>query len=69
MKKIIAIALLVSGFTSCVPAKKYNDLVEKEKTCSEELAKYKSMAIENEGKSKDLQVMVDQYKKDVSVLK
>lgn len=69
MKKIIAIALLVSGFISCVPAKKYNDLVEKEKTCSEELAKYKSMAIENEGKSKDLQVMVDQYKKDVSVLK
>lgn len=69
MKKIIAIALLVSGFTSCVPAKKYNDLVEKEKTCSEELAKYKSMAIENEGKSKDLQVMVNQYKKDVSVLK
>jgi chemotaxis protein MotB len=30
---------------SCVPAKKYNELLEREKTCSEELASYKSRSL------------------------
>lgn len=38
---------------SCVPAKKYNDLLEREKQCSDELAKYKADAISYEGKAKE----------------
>jgi chemotaxis protein MotB len=40
---------------ACVPAKKYNDLVEKEKICSEELDKYKTSSISFEGKATDLE--------------
>jgi chemotaxis protein MotB len=55
--------------TSCVPSKKYNELVEKEKTCAEELAKYKSLAIENEAKTKDLTVMSKQLQSELGELK
>lgn len=69
MKNYIGIIALTSLLFACVPAKKYNELVEREKTCSDELNKFKASAIENEGKAKDLQVMVDQYKKDILTLK
>lgn len=57
------------AITACVPAKKYNELLEREKTCSEELEKYKTSAIDNEGKAKDLEARFDQLKKDVGQLK
>ncbi|MNK05461.1 flagellar motor protein MotD [compost metagenome] len=60
---------LISALTACVPAKKYNELLEREKVCSEELNKYKASSIDNEGKAKDLQVMVDQFRKDIIALK
>ncbi|TSJ41570.1 OmpA/MotB family protein [Fluviicola chungangensis] len=69
MKKQLSIIALTCALAACVPAKKYNELLEREKICSEELSKYKTSSIENEGKAKDLQVMVDQFRKDIISLK
>lgn len=69
MKKQFSIIALTCTLAACVPAKKYNELLEKEKICSEELNKYKTSSIENEGKVKDLQVMADQFRKDIISLK
>ncbi len=55
MKYFSGLFILILLFTACVPAKKYNDLVEKEKLCSEELNKFKTSALDYEGKAKDLQ--------------
>lgn len=64
--------LLVS---SCVPVKKYDELVEKEKLCSEELEKYKTSALSNEALAADLKTksallasQVTQLKADTSSL-
>ena len=69
MKKQLSIIALIGALAACVPAKKYNELLEREKICSEELSKYKASSIENEGKAKDLQVMADQFRKDIVSLK
>lgn len=69
MKKQLSIIALSCALAACVPAKKYNELLEREKICSEELNKYKASSIENEGKAKDLQVMADQFRKDIISLK
>lgn len=69
MKSIYVIGALVLAVSACVPAKKYNELVEREKTCAEELNKYKTAALENEGRAKDLQVLSDQLRKEVTQLK
>lgn len=64
---VVIIGLLVLG--ACVPAKKYNDLVEREKKCSEELEMYKTNALNYEGKAKDLEARYDVMKTDVEKLK
>ncbi|MDR0801267.1 OmpA family protein [Fluviicola sp.] len=69
MKLQLSILALVCSLAACVPAKKYNELLEREKNCNEELNKYKASSIENEGKAKDLQVTVDQLRKEVTNLK
>lgn len=69
MQKFIAIAGITVAFTACVPAKKYNELVERERICSEELAGYKNAALTNEGKAKELETRYEQLKKDVTQLK
>ncbi len=69
MKRQLSIIALTCVLAACVPAKKYNELLEREKVCSEELNKYKASSIENEGKVKDLQVMADQFRKDIISLK
>lgn len=63
---ILVVALL---FGACVPAKKYNDLLEREQKCSEELERYKSSSLDFEGKAKDLQARYDVLKKEVTTLK
>jgi chemotaxis protein MotB len=60
-------ALVIFG--ACVPAKKYNELLEKERACAEELANYKSSSIENEALAKDLQVAKDRLEREVNQLK
>lgn len=52
MKAIASILFLGILFGSCiVPAKKYNDLLEKERQCSEELEKYKTNALNYEAEA------------------
>ncbi|MFN5910347.1 MAG: OmpA family protein [Bacteroidota bacterium] len=69
MKGFFAILLFVGSLVSCVPAKKYNELLEKEKKCSEELERYKSSAITNEGKARDLQSRYDLLQKEAVQLR
>lgn len=69
MQKAIIFGILTVLAVSCVPAKKYNELVERERVCSEELATYKASALNNEGKVKELETRYEQLKLDVSRLK
>lgn len=69
MKKLCFILPVFAILSACVPAKKYNELLEKEKVCSEELAKYKLSATDNEGKAKELTNQVERLRKEVAVLK
>lgn len=69
MKKLYYILPVFAILSACVPAKKYNELLEKEKVCSEELAKYKLSATDNEGKAKELTNQVDRLRKEVAALK
>lgn len=55
MKGLIIFCLGALTLASCVPTKKYKDLLAKEKSCSEELAKFKSSALTNEAMAKDIQ--------------
>ena len=67
----IGIAAIVSlvFISSCVPAKKYNELVEKEKLCSEELEKYKTSALSNEALAAELKTKSDLLSGQVTQLK
>jgi chemotaxis protein MotB len=69
MKILLGFVGLVLFLSACVPVKKYNELVEKEKLCSEELEKYKSSSLTNEGKAKDLQSKFDILQKETVALK
>lgn len=55
--------------TACVPARKYNDLVAREKLCSEELASFKNHSITNEGKAKDIEARYNVLLSEVSALR
>jgi chemotaxis protein MotB len=61
----LMVLLLLSA---CVPAKKYKDLLEREKVCSEELAKFKKSSGEYEALSKDLQTKFANASRDLSKL-
>jgi len=69
MKTIVGSLLVVVTLFSCVPAKKYNELLEKEKECSEELAKYKNDALNYEASSKDFQTKYELASKQLQELK
>ena len=68
MKKVHLLIVLSFILFACVPAKKYNDLVAREKQCSEELEKYKASSIEFEGKYKDIETRYDVAKKEIAGL-
>lgn len=53
LKKATIFSLFILGLTSCVSSKKYNEILEKEQACVEELEKYKSAAINYESQFKD----------------
>lgn len=63
------IAVLTGALSACVPAKKYNDLVAREKQCSEELAAFKSNSITNEGRAKDIEAKYNVLQKEVGALR
>ncbi|TNE56063.1 MAG: hypothetical protein EP338_00420 [Bacteroidetes bacterium] len=69
IQRIILFSILFVGIISCVPSKKYYDLVEREKSCNEELNKYKSDAITFEAQSKELEANIQSFRKDVDRLK
>ena len=61
--------------SSCVSGKKYKELVEREKVCSQELEKFKRSSLDFEAKYKDFQVLYDvasaelaKIKKDTTIL-
>lgn len=54
MKGLIVFCLGALTLGSCIPTKKYQDLLAKEKACSEELAKFKSTALTSEATAKDI---------------
>ena len=68
MKKV-SVALLLLALISCVPAKKYNELYNREKACAEELQKFKAMALDFESKFKAAKEELDRYKSDAEILK
>jgi chemotaxis protein MotB len=71
MKNIFSILhffIVLLLISACVPAKKYKDLLQREKVCSEELAKFKKSSGEYEALSKDLQTKFDIASKDLSRL-
>lgn len=75
MRNFVLFLGVIAVTQACVPVKKYNELLEKEKACSEELAKYKTDAINYEGQAKDYasryaiaQKEVDALKRDTSDL-
>lgn len=49
------VALALGTAVSCVPSKKYKDLLAREQACSEELAQFKGSALTNEALAKDIQ--------------
>lgn len=69
MKGLIIFCFAAFAFTSCVPTKKYKDLLAKEQACSEELAKFKGTALTSEAQAKDLQSQYDLLKKDANNLR
>jgi chemotaxis protein MotB len=68
MKTLNLLLLLSLALFACVPAKKYNELLAKEKQCSEDLEKYKSSSIEFEGKFKDIETRYDIAQKELATL-
>lgn len=69
MRFILGLLALTIILGSCVPAKKYNDLVAKEKNCQDELKKYKTSALDNEANVKTLQKRSTLMKKNIEQLK
>lgn len=68
MKYFLFIALSIS-LLSCVSAKKYKELLAQQEACNEELEKYKSKALDFEGKYKEFKEKFDVLKKDADQLK
>lgn len=60
--------LIISSIFSCVPARKYEELNTKYKSCSEENANLKNSNKELEEKTTELTASVEQLKKSISAL-
>ncbi len=69
MKNYFSFLLVLVGVASCVPAKKYNDLLARDQANTEELAKYKSQSLDFEAKYKDADAFLAKFKQDVVRLK
>lgn len=69
MKNKIFFSALIIIVGACVPAKKYNELVEREKQCNEELESYKSRALTGEGKAAEFEAKYNTLSKEVDALK
>ncbi len=54
MKVILVLVAVLAGLTACVPSKKYQELLDKEAQCAEELANLKGKAVDFESQNRDL---------------
>ncbi|MFA5574726.1 MAG: OmpA family protein [Brumimicrobium sp.] len=69
MRYFFSVFVLVIGLSSCVPAKKYNDLVEKERKCNEELTKFKNKALGEGAQVETLNARLDKLVAENNQLK
>lgn len=69
MRSVGGILVLMLMLSACVPAKKYNELVTKEKNCQDQLKDYKTKALDNGAKLKTAQARLEILKKNVEQLK
>ncbi|MDX1651360.1 MAG: OmpA family protein [Brumimicrobium sp.] len=69
MKNYWGVLIFSLIFVGCVPAKKYNELLQKEQECSEELTKFKTAALDNEAKLKTIEKQAALLKENVAALK
>ncbi|MEJ6777295.1 MAG: OmpA family protein [Crocinitomicaceae bacterium] len=69
MKELVIILAALTLMTACVPAKRYSELVEKEKLCSEELNKFKNSSLNFEADATDLQSRFEVLSKGAEQLK
>lgn len=67
--KYFIISVLSLSLLSCVSAKKYKELLAQQEACNEELNKYKTQALDYEGKYKEFKEKFDVLSKDVAQLK
>lgn len=67
--KVIYVSLIALAISACVPSKKYNELLEKEQRCSEELENYKNKALTFEGKAMELETKHSTLLREVNQLK
>ena len=52
---LIISSIILVTIASCVPAKKYQDLLAREKACNEELDKFKNASSQSENKAQIVQ--------------
>lgn len=69
MIRLFSLIMLVLLIGACVPAKKYNDLLQQQEECSESLKKYKTQALDNEGKLKTVEAKAKLLTKEIEQLK
>lgn len=67
--KYLGFILISISLLSCVSAKKYKELLAQQEACNEELAKFKSRALDYEGKYKEFKEKFDVLSKDIEQLK
>ena len=65
----VLLFLLVGLISSCVSSKKFKELTEKNKICSEELENYKRSSMDFESKFKDFKALYDVASEDVFTIK
>ncbi len=66
--RILIYSTAIFLITSCVPIKKYNELLAKEQACSEELDKYKNSSLDCDGKLKDAEADLSSAKEKFTQL-
>jgi chemotaxis protein MotB len=69
MRLIFGVLLLTIALGSCVPAKKYNDLLAKEQNCSDELKKFKTSSLDYEAQLKTVKARAVLMQKNITQLK
>lgn len=68
MKYLIALVVF-AGLFACVPAKKYNELLEREQQCNEELKRFKTSALDNEAALATIRVKQELLEKEANQLR